>query len=258
MRSKSKKVFFDVDGTLLFDYEENVREEIIESINKLKKANYEIYLATGRSYGQAKHILKQLQITDGVFANGQTVIKNNKIIFNHTIKSEISQQVFQIAKKNKLKTAIFKYEGMFFSRSLSSLIVKYKLRNYPFGGIGFDKLTNSNNQGFWLFAKDLRGAKAEFDHDYFNVSAYGKTTLELTPKLFNKAEGIKKLIDQEKCLSIAFGDGSNDFEMFEYVDFAIAMDNANTDLKKKADYITKSNNENGIIHGIDYLLKNKN
>ena len=46
--------------------------------------------------------------------------------------------------------------------------------------------------------------------------------------------------------TIAFGDGMNDIEMFQTVNYKVAMENAVQELKNMADIITKSNNESGV------------
>lgn len=51
---------------------------------------------------------------------------------------------------------------------------------------------------------------------------------------------------------IAFGDGNNDIEMIKNVGHGVAMDNANSELKKVADAITDSVENSGVYK---YLLK---
>ncbi len=259
--NKEKKVFLDVDGTLLFENEELVRDEVIVAINKLKEAGYHIYLATGRSLGQTTKILKQLAITDGVFANGQMVIENNEIIFDHTLNSEASQSMFDLANKYNVFTATIEKEGMFLNRTFKDAILLFKLRKYSFGGIGLKKHSVTGNYGFWYFAKpkDLAAIAPQIDQGNFNVYAYGDTTLEIMPKGFNKAKGIKYLLkNNSNAYTIAIGDGRNDVEMLETVDLAIAMGNANDQLKSIADYTTKINNDGGLVAAVEYILKETN
>ena len=54
----------------------------------------------------------------------------------------------------------------------------------------------------------------------------------------------------------AFGDGQNDIPMFETVGYSVVMGNAPDDVKKYADYVTKSNNEDGVAHAIENFMKN--
>ena len=50
-----------------------------------------------------------------------------------------------------------------------------------------------------------------------------------------------------------FGDGPNDLEMFDYVGLKIAMGNAVPELKDKADFVTKSVEEDGILYALEEL-----
>lgn len=54
---------------------------------------------------------------------------------------------------------------------------------------------------------------------------------------------------------IACGDGFNDISMIEFAGLGVAMENAQEPVKKVADYITKSNEEDGVAHVIHkYIL----
>ena len=52
------------------------------------------------------------------------------------------------------------------------------------------------------------------------------------------------LIKQEEV--IAFGDGYNDLSMIEYAGLGVAMANAVDGVKERANYVTLSNDEDGI------------
>ena len=53
---------------------------------------------------------------------------------------------------------------------------------------------------------------------------------------------------------IAFGDGHNDASMLKYSGTAVAMENAVQDLKDIADYVTLSNDEDGIAHALYHYI----
>ena len=55
---------------------------------------------------------------------------------------------------------------------------------------------------------------------------------------------------------IAFGDGDNDIDMLQFAGVGVAMGNASDYVKSKADYITLSNEENGVAHTLyETILK---
>ena len=58
----------------------------------------------------------------------------------------------------------------------------------------------------------------------------------------------------EKEELLAFGDGENDIKMFETVGTSVAMGNANDKVKSIATYTTLSNEEDGIVHGLENIV----
>ena len=53
---------------------------------------------------------------------------------------------------------------------------------------------------------------------------------------------------------IAFGDGYNDISMIQYAGLGIAMENGKEETKAAADYVTLSNDEEGIYIALDHFL----
>ena len=51
----------------------------------------------------------------------------------------------------------------------------------------------------------------------------------------------------------AFGDGYNDLSLIEYCGYGVAMENAVDEVKERANYITLSNNDNGIAYCLKQL-----
>ena len=81
--------------------------------------------------------------------------------------------------------------------------------------------------------------------------------LEFMAKDVSKGNAIKALCEKlNVSLSevICFGDSLNDQSMFEVVGCAIAMGNANEELKAIADKITLDNDSNGIPATLKTLL----
>lgn len=66
---------------------------------------------------------------------------------------------------------------------------------------------------------------------------------------------LQKILSISKEETIAFGDGYNDLELFSEAGLSFAMMNAFDEVKEKADFVTKTNNENGVLKTIEKLLK---
>ncbi len=73
--------------------------------------------------------------------------------------------------------------------------------------------------------------------------------LEIVPKEIDKAQSLGRLLkvlslNVDEC--IAFGDGFNDISMLRYAGLGVAMSNASDTVKQSADYVARSNDEDGI------------
>ena len=58
---------------------------------------------------------------------------------------------------------------------------------------------------------------------------------------------------RENC--VACGDGFNDITMIKFAGVGVAMANAQPAVKAASDYVTYSNDEDGLVHVIDKYFK---
>lgn len=78
--------------------------------------------------------------------------------------------------------------------------------------------------------------------------------LELVPQGIDKAQSLAVLLEATGMTPeeiIAMGDGYNDLSMIRFAGMGIAMGNAQEPVKKAADYITLSNDEDGVAAAIE-------
>ena len=78
-------------------------------------------------------------------------------------------------------------------------------------------------------------------------------SIEFTAKGIDKAKALDTVLipmGYKKDEMIAFGDGHNDASMVKYAGTGVAMANAVQDLKDISQYITLSNDEDGIAEAL--------
>ncbi len=74
----------------------------------------------------------------------------------------------------------------------------------------------------------------------------------------SKGTGIEKFCDKmniDLVDCIAIGDNKNDLSMFEKVGMSVAMGNATDYIKSKANFITETNDENGVANFLNMMIK---
>lgn len=90
------------------------------------------------------------------------------------------------------------------------------------------------------------------------ITASHVNNIEINHKDANKGAGVGMLaarygIPAEQVA--VMGDSYNDLPMFEMAGYKIAMENAAPILKETADFVTRSNDEDGVAVGIRHLLE---
>lgn len=84
--------------------------------------------------------------------------------------------------------------------------------------------------------------------------------LEISSKDAGKASGLRFVLNElglEPCHAVAFGDGDNDADMLKYAGLGIAMANAMPFCLACADFVAKSNDEDGVAEIIELIVKER-
>jgi Cof subfamily protein (haloacid dehalogenase superfamily) len=78
------------------------------------------------------------------------------------------------------------------------------------------------------------------------------TNIEATKGNALKFLAVKHGIKREEI--IAIGDSYNDIHMLKYAGLGVAMGNASEVVKSQADYITYTNNDDGVAHAVERFI----
>lgn len=94
-------------------------------------------------------------------------------------------------------------------------------------------------------------------HCVYQKDIYSKTQwLEIMPQQTSKSNAIKQLQTLVNCEKlVVFGDGKNDIDMFLMADESYAVQNADNELKKYADAIIPSNDNDGVAKWLERNYK---
>lgn len=95
-------------------------------------------------------------------------------------------------------------------------------------------------------------------HSYLSVYCSDPFFVEVMPAGIDKAHSLLKLLTSIGLTTeqmICCGDGYNDLTMIETAGLGVAMANAQPAVRETADYITKSNDEDGVLHVINEFMR---
>lgn len=250
--SKHKVIFFDLDGTLISHKTNSVPESTKKTLDLLKENGHTIAIATGRVPALFYGVDVALGITSFVAANGRIVEHNKELIYSDTIDKAVVNRLVELAYNSKIDIGFENYDAYVLNSRFTDYPDKFSdifHLEYPEVKHNFH-LDNDVHQMVMFYSKnDYQKFEEAFPTLSFSYSnQYG---LDINEKGGLKDIGVKQLLAHlgiDKKDSIAVGDGFNDISMIEFCGVGIAMGNAHETVKKSADIITDSVDDNGIYN----------
>jgi hydroxymethylpyrimidine pyrophosphatase-like HAD family hydrolase len=102
------------------------------------------------------------------------------------------------------------------------------------------------------------GEEQQYEEEFhdFDFIRWHPVSVDVLPKGGSKAKGIEKIVQKlgfPEDRQFAFGDGLNDIEMLMSVKNSVAMGNAEEVVKSAAKHVTKSVEDDGILHGLQMV-----
>lgn len=249
-----KIVFFDVDGTI-YDPLIDITHKTKKAIKLLKQNGHIAFISTGRPASMVRDDIMSIGFDGLNAACGTYIVCHNKVMLNVEIPEDIMNETMDIIDKYKLHAVFEGREHIYtdVDRSLdafSYLNIKFHVKDIKKEKVYANKfcLKVDNKESF--------EAVEPFFEKYYTIISRENDFLELVPKGYSKATGIKYIIDYLKIPwenTYAFGDSENDLDMMKYVCNSVAMGNAVDEIKKICKYTTDSVLEDGVYYGLKRL-----
>ncbi len=258
-----KIISLDIDGTLT-NSEKKITEMTRKKLFEFQENGGKVILASGRPTMGIKpyaDILRLSEYGGYILAfNGGSMIdcKSGKILFEKTLPPHVIPEIYDIIKDYPVGINTYEGECIIAGRQINQYTelearingMKIKFVEDFVGYVDFpvNKCLLQGDPEVILQLEKLLSEKYKGQLGIFKSEAF---FLEIVPQGIDKAESIDRLLNMlnistEEC--IACGDGFNDISMIRYAGLGVAMSNAKEPVKEAADYITLSNDEDGIAH----------
>ena len=263
-----KIIALDIDGTLT-DSSKKITQGTRKALAKFCKLGGKVILASGRpTPGIVPHAKTlQLDMFGGYILayNGGCVIdcSTNEILFQSVMPRKYISDICDIIKGRPVGINTYEGENIIVGNNMN----KYTELEARINGMGIKYVDDFADSVDYYINKCLIHGEPEeilkleeiLSSRYEGKLGVFKSEpffLEIVPQGIDKAQSIDRLLkligmNREEC--IACGDGYNDISMLKYSGLGVAMANASETVKSAADYITLSNDEDGIVYLLDKL-----
>lgn len=271
MSHKIKMIGLDMDGTLLTT-EKKVTAYTKQVLQKTLEQGIEVVLSTGRSItGIPKELLEMPGMKYAVTINGARIIdlQKEEAIYENTLSMETALRLLDIvgeydaiqeafidnvcySTKDKLAHA----NDYFLHPSIAEYVLKSRTPVDDVKATVVEKNRSVDKvNGMFRTAEDKKSSYELLSRvpGVVVVSSLGNNW-EINAEGTDKGNAMLRLgellgIRREEIM--ACGDGMNDIAMLKAVGLGVAMENAEPEVKEAADYITASNDEDGVAKAIE-------
>ncbi|MDY5655571.1 MAG: Cof-type HAD-IIB family hydrolase [Prevotella sp.] len=264
-----RMIVLDLDGTLT-----NAKKEVtarnLETLMEAQRRGVKVVLASGRPTYGIMPLAEQLRLADYdgyiLAYNGGKILscRTGETVFNRELEPELVPLLHRHAMDAGLHILAYQGESIAATKVDDEYVEHVAFINkMPL--IEYDDFANQVEHPINkclivghpepLHALELR--LAEELEGRLLVYRSCDFFLECVPMGIEKSQSLDKLISRLGILReevIAVGDGYNDMGMIGFAGLGVAMENAAEEVKQAADYITASNEEDGVALVVERFI----
>lgn len=255
----------DIDGTLT-NSQKRITESTKSAIFEAQEHGTTIVLASGRPTPGCEALVKELRLdTEGGYLlsfNGANITdcRTNEIVFQQTLARDLVPQLYAYALKFDLGMMTYKGRDILTGTEIDRFMqLEARINNMP-----IQKHADFLSQVPPCVNKCLLTGEPEVlaFHEKILAERFGHEAsvyrsepffLEIMPAGIDKANSLSVLLEKTgipREALVCCGDGYNDISMIRFAGLGVAMHNAQPQVKAVADYITESNDRDGVARVI--------
>lgn len=265
-----KIIAIDMDGTLL-NSENIVTERTKKAIEMAKSQGVHVVLSTGRMLKSAQSYASSLNLNNHIIACNGAILVDEKSnpIFKKSIDRDLVKKIVNIAKKRDIYYHFYD-ETKFYSHVKVDEVFKFynegngktTIDMHIFDSIGELVDNEDLNVYKFLFIDEDRAKLNSLREELNSFTGLGTSSswpnnIEAMVSNVSKGYALKELsqiLNIKPQEIMAIGDSENDMSMFEFAGFKVSMGNGEDILKDISDYITDTNNDDGVAKAIERFV----
>ncbi|WP_208590389.1 Cof-type HAD-IIB family hydrolase [Gracilibacillus suaedae] len=285
MTFSPKAICLDMDGTLLNNYNQ-LTENTLGIIQKIRKNGIRVFIVTGRSYNEVFDSAPvDLELDGFVTANGMITYVDGEKRLEHSLSTELVGKVIQSARSHQIYYEVHPNDGERLSLKKDQGYMKSMISGEKPDEVGINEwlereaaiehdirwhnnLPEQKYAKIYCFTKDhekmhawIKELKKMKSETNFTTSSSSHHNVEVMVEGVNKATGIEALLKHYQVSpedTMAIGDSNNDIPMMKYVGYPVAMFNATDQIKSLVNEMTEfTNDQEGVYHYLNKCFQHK-
>lgn len=259
----------DIDGTLT-NSQKQISPTTKAGLLNIMERGYKIILASGRPTPGMRRYEEELELEKyGGYLlsfNGARIVecRSGEIVYQRNLPLALLPGFYGFAERNGCGLVTYLGNEVISAFAPDEYIeLEARINAMPIRRVkDFLKFVDFDIHKCLMTAEPEKAAvlEKELRQKYGSVASIYRSEpffIEIMPKNVDKASSLDKLLETIGIIrenAICCGDGFNDVSMIKYAGIGVAMGNAQPEVKKAADYITATNDEDGLIQVIDRFI----
>ncbi len=258
-----KLVAIDLDDTLL-DSGLKIADNCLRAISEVQQRGILVTLATGRMYRSALPYARQMKVDIPLITYQGGLVKNSRseeIIYYHPLPAAAAAEVIRYFRNkgvhyhsyqdDQLVMERLDEEGVYYEKlsGIKAVIVDDLLTVADSGKAMKIMAVSQDKKLLLSMERELKDCYGE----KLNITLSKPFFLEVMVREANKADALRVVASHyqvSRAEVMAIGDSYNDLEMLEWAGVGVAMGNAWEAVKEAADFVTCSNDEDGVAEAL--------
>lgn len=263
-----KLIALDMDGTLLRG-DKTISDTTKSALERAREKGVKVVLASGRPLDGLTRYLEELDLIgeeEYVLSFNGALVQNTKtkqIIAKTALDGRDVKYLYNLSKEVGVNIHAFLSAGLATPKMSRYTELEATMNNIRVDTIDFDTVDDNDEVAKIMMIDEpeileeaIKKLPKEI-YEKYTVVRSAPYFLEFLNKESNKGEGVKALADHlgiDAKEVICVGDAGNDLDMIKYAGLGVAMGNAFPEVKEIANFITKSNEEDGVAHVIEQFI----
>ena len=269
-----KVVFIDIDGTLR-DNKKSISQRTIEAIKLVTSKNILVVICSGRPRKYTENVSRECNASKYIISsNGGSIYnyENKNVIYENIMDKHACIELYNIAKKAGVNFAMNVDDGRVVTKldkddnteqllktNIESFVYKNNIVQCIILDDDYNKIKN-------LYSDIIKVKNAAIKNQHKSLidsgsPRTGNIYYDITDENTNKGNAILefcKALNIRLSDTIAIGNDYNDVPMFKVAGYSVAMKNSDDEVKKYADYVTESNDDDGVAIFLENLINFNN
>ncbi len=255
-----KALFFDIDGTLVSFKTHEIPQSTIDAIRMAKQNGVKVFISTGRPKAFISSLESIEPYIDGYITNnGACSFIGDQIINSNPISKDDVDTIYNYAMEHDHPMIIMGNEDF-------AIINNYDIVYSIFYGelrirvdrniVSADTVMNKDVYQMTMFLDPEEELQLMAKVKHVTSGRWCPDFTDITDLSADKGKGLEKMAEHlglkiEETMS--FGDGGNDIPIIKRAGIGVVMGNATDEVKKFADYVTTSVDEDGVMNALKHF-----